>query len=116
MNLQLLAQNSPPPDQPGALDMFAPILLMLVIGYFIIIRPQRKKQAELQKQIDSMRIGDKVVTAGGIHGLITNVKDRTAVLKVADNVKMEFEKTSISQVLKKEGAAEEASILEEGSK
>jgi len=79
-----------------------------VIFYFLLIRPQQKQRREQQKLIDSLRTGDKVVTSGGIHGLITNVKDRTVLLKVADNVKIEIDRSSVATVVERgsEAAAE----------
>jgi preprotein translocase subunit YajC len=78
-----------------------PIILMFVIFYFILIRPQRKRQKELAAQIETLRSGDKVVTSGGIHGLVTNIKERTVILKVAEGTKMEFEKSAVQAVIKK---------------
>ena len=74
--------------------------LMLVIMYFLMIRPQRKRQADQKRLVDSMKTGDKVVTNAGIHGLISNVKDTTVIVKVADNVKIEMEKSAIATVIK----------------
>lgn len=74
--------------------------LMLVIMYFLMIRPQRKRQADQKRLIDSMKTGDKVVTNAGIHGLISNVKDTTVIVKVADNVKIEMEKSAVATVIK----------------
>ena len=113
----ILAQEQegaePPPG--GGFGIFPFLILLFVMMYFLTIRPQRKKQKELQAQVSAMRSGDKVVTAGGIHGLVTNIKDRTVVLKVADNVKMEFEKSSVANVIKKERPAEEDAGEEEES-
>ena len=102
-----LAQEAAPPPPGGGFGIFPFLILMLVMMYFLTIRPQRKKQKELQQQIDAMKSGDSVITAGGLHGLVTNIKDRTVILKVADNVKLEFEKTSIATVVKKERAEKE---------
>lgn len=72
---------------------------MVVIFYVILIRPQQTKQKELQKLISNLKTGDKVVTNGGIHGIVSNVKDGpTLVLKVADNVKIEVDKSAIASV------------------
>ena len=85
----------------GGLGGFiVPMTLMLVIMYFLMIRPQRKRQADQKRLIDSMKTGDKVVTNAGIHGLISNVKDTTVIVKVADNVKIEMEKSAVATVIK----------------
>ncbi len=87
--------------QPGSgFEFLIPIGLMVVMFYFLIIRPQKKRQEEHRKLVESLKKGQKVVTAGGIHGIITNVKDTTIVVKVDDsnNTKMEFEKGSIERI------------------
>ena len=68
--------------------------------YFLLFRPQKKRQQEQQRLISALKTGDRVVTNAGIHGLIANVKETTVILKVADNVKIEFEKAAITTVLK----------------
>ncbi len=65
-----------------------------------MIRPQQKRQKEHQRLLKNLKTGDKVITSSGIHGLISNVKEKTIVLKVADNVKIEFDKASITMVEK----------------
>jgi preprotein translocase subunit YajC len=73
---------------------------MFVILYYVMIRPQSKRQKEQQRLIAALKTGDRVVTAAGIHGMITNVKETTVTVKVADNVKIEMEKSAVSNVLK----------------
>ena len=68
--------------------------------YFVMIRPQKKRQQDQQRLISSVKTGDRVVTNAGIHGLIANVKETTVIVKVADNVKIEMEKSAIASVLK----------------
>ena len=84
-------------------------LIMMVglfaVMYFVMIRPQMKRQKEQQKLIAALKTGDRVVTASGIHGLISNVKERTVILKIADNVKIEIEKSAIVTVANAEAAA-----------
>ena len=76
------------------------IFFMIVILYFVMIRPQKKRQQEQQRLVSSLKTGDHVVTNAGIHGLIANVKETTVMLKVADNVKIEMEKSAVTNVLK----------------
>ena len=79
----------------------APVwILLIVIFYFVLIRPQKKRQQEQQRLMSSLKTGDRVVTGSGMHGLIANVKETTVMLKVADNVKIELEKSAIANVLK----------------
>ena len=77
--------------------MFA---IIIAIFYFMILRPQQKRQKERQKLLESMKKGDKVVTAGGIHGTIVGMEDKTVLLQIADDVKVKVERGSISVVNK----------------
>ncbi|MEM6885520.1 MAG: preprotein translocase subunit YajC [Verrucomicrobiota bacterium] len=69
-----------------------------VMFYFLLIRPQQKKMKEHQELVNSVKSGDRVVAAGGIHGTVTNVKDATVMLKISEQVKIEVDKASISLV------------------
>ena len=84
----------------GGLNLFVPLIFFLIIFYFILIRPQSQRQKQQQQLINALKTGDRVVTNSGIHGLIANVKDSTVIVKVADNVKIEMEKSAIASVLK----------------
>ena len=77
-----------------------PFILIIAIFYFFIIRPQNKKQKETQKMIDALKKGDKVVTIGGIHGVVTSTKEKTVILKVDDNVKIEVNRSAVAGVEK----------------
>jgi preprotein translocase subunit YajC len=72
--------------------------LILGMVYFVMIRPQMQASKKKEETIKSAKTGDKVVTSSGIHGLITNVKDSTVIVKVADNVKLEIEKSHIEKI------------------
>ncbi|HEY9053482.1 MAG TPA: preprotein translocase subunit YajC [Rectinemataceae bacterium] len=72
--------------------------LVFVVFYFFIIRPQNKKQKEAKKMIDAVKKGDKVITIGGVHGLVHAVKEGTVVIKVDENSKIEFSKSAIASV------------------
>lgn len=85
----------------GGLGGFiVPMALIFVMMYFVMIRPQKKRQQEQQRLMSALKTGDRVVTNAGIHGLISNVKDSTVIVKVADNVKIEMEKSAITTVMK----------------
>lgn len=97
------AQNTAPqqPEGPAAVIIsLMPMLLVFLVFYFLLIRPQQKKQKELSSMLSSLKKNDEVLTSSGIHGTIVNVKDDTVVLKVDDNVKIEFEKSAIALVKK----------------
>jgi len=107
MICEFLAQaQSAAPAAPGPAagigGLFVPLMLMLVIMYFLMIRPQKKRQQEQQRLLSSLKTGDRVVTNSGMHGLIANVKETTVMLKVADNVKIEVEKSAVTNILKSE--------------
>jgi preprotein translocase subunit YajC len=84
----------------GGLGSLLPFLFIIVIMYYVMIRPQMRRQKEQAKLVSSLKTGDKVVTASGIHGLISNVKETTVIVKVADNVKLEMEKSAVTNVVK----------------
>lgn len=83
----------------GGLGMLIPLILIVVIMYFFMIRPQNKKQKETQKMLDALKKGDKVITIGGIHGVVTQTKEQTVVIKVDDGTKIEFNRSAISSVI-----------------
>ena len=101
ITLIFLAQASPAPAGPApGIGSFVPFILLFIIMYFIFFRPQMRRQKEQQRLVQALKTGDRVVTNAGIHGLISNVKDSTVIVKVADNVKIEMEKSAITNVVK----------------
>jgi preprotein translocase subunit YajC len=81
--------------QGGMLGMFLPLVLIVVVFYFFMIRPQMKRQKELQKFREALQKGDKVVTSGGIYGRIDEIKDNFIFLEVAPNVKLRVDKSVV---------------------
>ncbi len=77
----------------GTLVMFGGVILIM---YFMMIRPQQKRQKEHQAMLNAIKKGDKVVTSSGMHGKVVEVDEKTAVVEVAENVKIKFEKVAIS--------------------
>jgi preprotein translocase subunit YajC len=82
----------------GTLFSFLPLVAIIAIFYFLILRPQSRKQKETQRMISALKKGDRVVTIGGIHGVIQTVKESTVIVKVDENVKLEFNRGAISSV------------------
>ncbi|MBR4068043.1 MAG: preprotein translocase subunit YajC [Clostridia bacterium] len=83
----------------GTLISLLPMVLIFVIFYFMLIRPQRKKEKKVQEMLNALKVGDRVSTIGGIYGTITNIKDDTLELSVGkDNVKLIFARWAIRQV------------------
>jgi preprotein translocase subunit YajC len=89
--------------------MLGTVAVVILVFYFLIIRPQNKKQKALQNMLSNLAKGDKVVTIGGMRGTVSAVKEQTIVLKVDDEVKLEFNKNAIAQVVE-QTAKEEAKI------
>ena len=93
--LNIILQAAPSPGGGGGTQMIVMMLLIVVVFYFFMIRPQSKKQKEIRKFRDGLQNGDKVITAGGIHGRIKEVKDDTILLEIAENVRIRVEKSSV---------------------
>ncbi len=107
-SLLVLAQAPSAAPAPGGLlgNPMIMMVLMFVMMYFLLIRPQRQRQKEQEKLINSVKVGDHVIMTGGEHGIITSVKDKTVMVKVADNVKIEYERGGIASVSKKSDVVE----------
>jgi len=89
----LAFQNSATPDM---LVQFAPIIIIGVIFYLLIFMPMRKRQKKLEAMISALKNGDRVITGSGIYGVIAGVKDKTFILKIADQVKIEVAKSAVA--------------------
>ena len=104
----ILLQAGAPAAGGGLLTMLPMIGAIVLIFYFLIIRPQNKRQRESKAMLQALKKGDKVVTAGGIHGQVTAVKEHTVTVKVDDSTKIEFSKSSISSVTTEKSAQPDA--------
>jgi len=89
----------------GIEQMLVPMVLIFGIFYFMLIRPQQRKDKERRAMIEQAKSGDRILFSGGILGTITNVKDHTFVVKIADNVKIEIARGAVSKVLEKDEKA-----------
>ncbi len=95
------AMGQPSGGSGGLMDSltaFLPIILIFVIFYFLLIRPQQKRQKEHQRMINELKRGDNVITAGGIHGTVVGVAENIATVEIAPNVKVKVTKSSIAAV------------------
>ena len=99
----LLAQTPAPGGPLGS--PWIMMGLMIVMFYFLLIRPQQRQRKEQAARIAALQNGDKVVTAAGIHGIVHNVKEHTVMVKVAEGTMIEFDKLAIAHVHKKETPA-----------
>jgi preprotein translocase subunit YajC len=82
----------------GGLAQFLPLVLIIVVFYVLVLRPQQKRQRQLQDTIASLRIGDRVVTTGGIIGVITTVRDASFIIRSADKTMIEIARTAIADL------------------
>jgi preprotein translocase subunit YajC len=90
----VLAMSSP--GQSQALTTFLPFAIILAIFYFLILLPMKRRQKKIQEFQDSLKVGDKIVTTGGIHGRITRVTDKVLQVEVADRVRIEISRAAIA--------------------
>ena len=105
MNALYIAQAAA--SQEGdPMSMLITFGLIAIIFYFLLIRPQRKQQKELKERQDSLKAGDKVVSAGGIYGIVREVQQDTVKLEIAPNTIIKIAKTSIVTSVAKDGSAE----------
>jgi preprotein translocase subunit YajC len=85
-----------PGDNSSPWAVFLPMLLMLAIVYFVLLLPMKRRQKKVQQFLEALKVGDRVVTSGGMYGTIVKIADRSVKLQVADKVNIEFSKAAIS--------------------
>ncbi|MFA6379136.1 MAG: preprotein translocase subunit YajC [Candidatus Omnitrophota bacterium] len=83
------------------LAMMIPYALIFAIFYFLVIKPQKQKQNEFQKMLNALKKNDDIVTSGGIHGTIVNIKETTLVIRIDENVKIEIDRSAVARIDKK---------------
>src|SRR5215469_1007429 len=87
------------PAGSGSAITMLPLLLLIPLMYFVMIRPQQKRQKQWQEMLSSIKTGDRITTAGGIRGIIISIKDDAVIIRVApDNLKLEIAKNAIASV------------------
>lgn len=87
--------------------------LIFIVMYFLIFRPQKKKEQETKRMLDALKKGDKVVTIGGIHGTVSSTKEKTVIVKVDDNTKIEFNRSAIATVITEKAPENKSAPVEE---
>jgi preprotein translocase subunit YajC len=107
MNLVTLAMAAPQGGGAGGQQqspafMIGWLVLMVGIFYFMMIRPQQRREKERRALLDAVKSGDRVIFSGGMLGMVTNVKDKILVIKIAENVKVEVVRSAVAQVLGKD--------------
>jgi preprotein translocase subunit YajC len=113
--LELIAMA--PQPQPGTepnptgqmLQMVGMLAVFGAMFYFLLIRPQQKQKKEQENLLKNIKSGDRVLTTGGLYGIVTNVKERSFMVKIADNVKVEVAKSAIGTVVQKSAEGESSS-------
>ena len=101
-------QKPQPPQQGGGLGMFVPMLIIFALFYFLMIKPQQRKEKERRKMIQEMRAGTKVVFAGGLIGKIVEARERTFMIEIAGDVVIEVARNAVQGLAADEAAAEPA--------
>ena len=89
-------------ETAAAIANFAPIALMILIFYFLLYRPQKKAQKEREEMLDSLKVGSRVITIGGIYGTIVSLTDEIVILRIAPNVEIEIARGSVNGVADKD--------------
>ncbi len=82
----------------GGFSAFIPLILMFVIFYFLLIRPQQKKSKALREMIGNLKKGDRIVTSGGIHGRITGLSDTTLTVEISDKVRVKVDRANVKDL------------------
>lgn len=84
------------PDVITALAQYGPIVLMGLIFYFLLYRPQKKEQQRRTEMLNSLKKGDRIVTIGGVHGTITGITDKIVTIKIAEKVEVDISRTAVA--------------------
>ena len=90
-----------PAQQPDALTSFIPLIIIFVVFYFLLIRPQTKRAKEHRKMVSELKVGDEVVTSGGVLGKITEAGDQFLEVEITDGVKVKVQRGTVSMVMPK---------------
>lgn len=105
------AASGPPGSAGGPAAFVQPLILfgaMFAIFYFIVLRPQQRQKAERERMLSAIKKGDKVVTSSGLHATVVGLNEHTVILRVADQVKLEFDRASIGRVVAATGGDKDA--------
>ncbi len=100
-----MGQSGASAGQAGGFTAFVPLILMFVIFYFLLIRPQQKKAKEQQNMINNLKKGDRIITSGGVHGTIMSLGDTTVSLEIADNIKIKINRGNVAGLMQKPSSA-----------
>ncbi|MBN1759956.1 MAG: preprotein translocase subunit YajC [Chitinispirillaceae bacterium] len=110
------ASKAAPSSSGGIASLLPMMLIMFAVVYFLMIRPEQKKQKDRQAMLSTMKKGDRVITSSGILGTVGNVKDSTIMVKIAENTVVEFTKSAVTQIVNKDGTEKQAETPAEDKK
>jgi preprotein translocase subunit YajC len=99
--LEYLLAMSPPQDGGGGGSLVSTFIMfgaIFLIFYFMIIRPQQRRAKEREKMLSNVQKGDRVVTSGGLHGVVAGLDEKTVLIQVSENVKLKFERSAITAI------------------
>ena len=104
INEMIVVANTAPAASPEASPFQFPIMMLILfaIMYFLMIRPQKRREKERKEMLDNVQSGSRVLLTSGIIGQVTNVKENTVVIRIAENTKVEAVRAAISQILEKD--------------
>ena len=104
INEMIIVANAAPAASPEASPFQFPIMMLILfaIMYFLMIRPQKRREKERKEMLDNVQSGSRVLLTSGIIGQVTNVKENTVVIRIAENTKVEAVRAAISQILEKD--------------
>jgi len=95
LSILLQGSGAQPAGGGGNWSMLMMLVLLFVIMYFFMIRPQQKKQKEIQKMRESLKVGDKVITSGGVYGKIKEIEDTAFIVEIAESIRVKVDKASV---------------------
>ena len=104
------------PGSAGGLASFIPLVLMFVIFYFLLIRPQQKKTKEHRDMVAGVKKGDRIITSGGIHGQVTSVEDTTLTVEISDKVRVKLNRANIAGLVQTQAQPAKKTVEPEKSK
>ena len=99
--------DNTPRDPNATIKMVGMLVFVMIFFYFILIRPQQKKDREKRELLDSVHVNDTIVTIGGIHGTVTAVKDHELIVRVDEKTKLRFSRSAVSRIVKDDSEQEE---------
>lgn len=90
----------PQQAMPNPIVQLMPLAIIFIIFYFLVLKPQKDKARQHEQAVAGLKKNDEIVTSGGVHATVVNVKDKTFVVRIDDNVKMEIDKSAVSRIIR----------------